>query len=78
MSHITCPKCHSQEHMTGYGLACGPVGSYTVCECGLMLEFSPDLQGVPEDRALEILANVAAWRKETWGDTAPEIEGSPK
>lgn len=70
MSHVTCPKCGSQEHITGYGMAFGPMGSYTVCEgCDALIEFSPDLQGVPEDRVPIIQAEVAKWRKEVWGDT---------
>lgn len=76
MSHITCPKCGSREHITGYGLAVGPMGSYTICEgCDVLLEFCADLEGVPEDRAKEIQANVAAWRKEVWGDTDSANEG---
>lgn len=70
MSHVTCPKCGSTNHMTGYGLAFGPMGSYTVCEdCDVLLEFCPDLQGVPEDRVPIIQAEVAKWRKEVWGST---------
>jgi hypothetical protein len=69
MSHLPCPKCGSNEHTTGYGLACGPMGTYTICECGLMLEFVPDLQGVPDERAQLIMANVEAWRKDTWEAT---------
>lgn len=42
MSHITCPKCGSNEHYCGYGLACGGLAGYTICECGEVLEYLPD------------------------------------
>ena len=52
MSHLMCPKCNSNEHTSGYGLACGPMGAYTFCDgCDALLAFAPDLDGVPEDAA---------------------------
>ena len=40
MSHVTCPKCGSNDHMTGYGLAAGPMGAYTFCQgCDELIEF---------------------------------------
>lgn len=43
MSHITYPKCGSNEHYCGYGLAAGGVGSYTIClGCDALLDSSPD------------------------------------
>ena len=68
MSHITCHKCGSNEHMTGYGLAYGPIGSYTACECGELLEFMADLEGLDDDEARTIQANVDDWRKTTAPD----------
>lgn len=53
MSHIKCPTCGSREHFTGYGVAFGGIGGYIVCECGELLEFSPDEQAErlpPDDR----------------------------
>lgn len=71
MSHVTCPKCGSNDHTSGYGLAAGPMGFYTFCNgCDVLLEFCPDLEGVPEDRAQKLLAGVEEWRKEVWGEQA--------
>jgi hypothetical protein len=68
MSHLTCPKCGSTEHTQGYGLAAGPMGAYTFCDgCDTMLEFCPDLEGLPEDLAKSILLEVARWHTEVWG-----------
>ena len=39
MSHITCSKCGSREHYSGYGFAAGGLGGYTICECGEILEY---------------------------------------
>jgi len=76
MSHVTCPKCGSNEHTAGYGLAAGPMGSYTFCDgCDSMLEFSPDLEGMPPERAEKILADVAKWRKEFWGESQAKPAG---
>lgn len=49
MSHITCPKCSSNNHYTGYGFAVGGLGGYTICQCGVVLEFKSD----PENYVLE-------------------------
>jgi len=57
MSHITCPKCGSNEHISGYGFGVGPLGSYTVCEgCDEVLEFEPDVEGLDEERANRLRA----------------------
>ena len=70
MSHLTCPKCGSTDHTSGYGLACSPMGAYTICNgCDAGLEYCPDLEGVPKEQAEAILTSVAAWRKEFWGAT---------
>lgn len=69
MSHLICPKCKSNNHTTGYGLAAGPFGGYTYCDdCETLIDFVPDLDGVSDEEAERIKANVAKWRKETWGD----------
>jgi len=68
MSHLTCPKCGSKDHISGYGLAAGPIGFYTFCDnCNVILEFTPDLEGVPEEAAKKILAEVEKQRIEVWG-----------
>lgn len=64
MTHITCYECGGNEHITGYGLTCGPMGSYTICDCGALLEFCPDLDGVPDDAAKRILESVDIWRRQ--------------
>jgi len=49
MSHVSCIKCHSNEHYQGYGFAAGfGLGAYTLCECGAVLEFYPDQENIPE------------------------------
>jgi hypothetical protein len=53
MSHLTCPKCGSNEHYQGYGLAAGPLGSYTVCECGEILENKSDPAGERQEEKPE-------------------------
>lgn len=78
MSHITCPKCGGTEHMTGYGYAAGILGGYTFCEsedCGALLELWPDLEGLTEERAKELLAEVAKWRESVWGTANPTTAG---
>jgi hypothetical protein len=51
MSHITCPYCGSNDHTSGYGLAAGPMGSYTFCnKCNELIEFSADTEGMSEDQ----------------------------
>lgn len=68
MTHVTCPKCNSNDHTSGYGLAAGPMAAYTFCNgCGILLEFAPDLEGLPEDAVKRIKADVEHWRKEVWG-----------
>ena len=51
MSHITCKKCGSNDHLTGYGFAAGGMGAYTLCNgCDEVLEFFPDPEcAQPED-----------------------------
>ena len=51
MSHIQCPKCHSREHFSGYGMGMGPLGQYTVCECDMILEMVPDVDGLTDEQA---------------------------
>ena len=63
MSHVVCHHCGSNEHYSGYGLGMGPMGCYTVCKCGTLLEFVPDLQGLKPDTARHINADVAKWRE---------------
>ena len=71
MSHLKCPKCGSTEHTSGYGLAAGPMGSYTFCDgCNALLEFAPDLEGLPEEYAKQLLADAEVRRKEVWGSSA--------
>jgi hypothetical protein len=49
MSHVTCPKCSSNEHVVGYGFAAGPLGSYTFCcGCDELIEFAPDTEGLDD------------------------------
>lgn len=49
MSHIKCPKCGGRDHISGYGFAAGPMGQYTICECGKILEFEADTEGLPPE-----------------------------
>ena len=68
MSHVTCPKCGSNDHISGYGLACGPMGSYTICNsCDALLEFCPDLEGLDDERATRIQESAKKALAETWG-----------
>ena len=75
MSHITCPFCGSNEHTVGYGLAAGPMGSYTFCDsCDELIEFTPDLGGVPAKIASRIMreqrkfeARIAAAKEKNHG-----------
>jgi hypothetical protein len=72
VSHVICPKCGSNDHTTGYGLAYGPMASYTVCDgCDTLLEFMPDLEGLPDEAMQRIQAEVAKWRQEVWGEAPP-------
>lgn len=64
MSHITCHECGGNDHTTGYGLGVGPMGAYTICDCGVLLEFSPDVEGLADDEIARITANVDKWRAE--------------
>lgn len=65
MSHITCPKCGSTEHTVGYGLAAGPMGTYTFCDgCDALIEFWPDLEGLNEADVERIQAITEEWRKQ--------------
>lgn len=70
MSHITCPKCGGNEHMSGYGFAGGVFGGYTLCDCGVVLDLLPDTDGVPDDRAAEMHEAAKQILAETWGKTA--------
>lgn len=69
MSHLTCPKCGSNEHTCGYGLAAGPMGSYCFCDgCDVLLEFTPDLQGLDVETANRIIDGYNEKMREVWGD----------
>lgn len=77
MSPIICPKCGCNEHLSGYGLAVGPMGAYTLCGgCRTLLEFTPDLDDLPDDAAKRILAGVEKWRMEVWGSTSVETSSA--
>lgn len=68
MSHLECHRCGSREHYSGYGYGCGPLGAYTVCECGCVLAHSPDTEGLnEEDTATVVEASTAllAWHRLT-------------
>jgi hypothetical protein len=55
MSHITCPKCKTRDHTSGYGLAAGPIGAYTFCNtCDGLLEFSPDSTYEPHEQQMAL------------------------
>lgn len=61
MSHITCKRCGSNKHSRGYGIAYGPMGSYTVCdECDALLEFSLDSEGMTWETIAKLEAQIAA------------------
>ncbi len=69
MTHLTCPKCGSNKHSSGYGLAAGPMGGYVFCEgCDSLLEFSPDLQGLDMETCNKIIDGYNKTMRETWGD----------
>lgn len=75
MSHLTCPKCGSNNHTCGYGLAAGPMGSYCFCDgCDELLEFSPDLQGLELEEANRIITKYNAKMREVWGDKHKDRE----
>ncbi len=44
-----CHRCGSNRAHMGYGLGCGPMGTYTVCECGCVLAHSPDMEGLTDE-----------------------------
>lgn len=69
MTHLICPKCGSNEHTCGYGLAAGPMGSYCFCDgCDELLEASPDLQGLELETANRIIQAYNKKMGEVWGD----------
>lgn len=70
MSHVTCPKCKGTDHITGYGFAGGAFGGYTICECGVVLELSPDTEGLSDEDAARIERAAKERLAETWGDAA--------
>lgn len=73
MSHIECFKCKTRNHVTGYGLAAGPMGKYTICEdCSTLLEFDPDVDDLPDEEAAKIIAGCQKWRDETYPNGLPE------
>lgn len=70
MTHLVCPKCKSNEHTCGYGLAAGPMGSYCYCDgCDILLEAHADTEGLPEELITKINENLATYMKEVWGET---------
>ncbi len=82
MSHVTCPKCGSNEHQCGYGFAAGPLGSYTFCEgCDELIEFAPDTEGLDEMETAMMEAMAENHLRDVWGDkyASPSIsvERSP-
>lgn len=73
MNHLTCPKCGSNDHTTGYGLAAGPMGGYTFCNgCDELIEIFPDLDGLEEDHAARITASAEKHLRAVWGDKYKE------
>jgi hypothetical protein len=69
VSHVTCPKCGSNDHITGYGLACGPMGAYTLCEgCDAVLELFPDYEGLSEEHEKRVRDEVEKYLRDLWGD----------
>lgn len=64
MSHITCHECGSQDHIGGYGMAVGGIGTYVICcDCSTVLEYHPDCEGVPEEVAVIIRNQHSVWLK---------------
>lgn len=63
-----CPYCkYEGEHVRGYGFAGPSLGAYTYCgndDCGKLLEFCPDLEGLVDEAAEEIMVRVRAWQRE--------------
>lgn len=75
MSHVTCPKCGSNEHTSGYGLAAGPMGGYTFCDgCDALLEFSPDLQGLDVQTCNKIIDGYNAEMRKVWGNKHTDMQ----
>jgi len=69
VSHVTCPKCSSNEHVTGYGFAAGPLGSYTFCEgCDELIEFAPDTEGLSDEDTMYAEAMAENYMRDVWGD----------
>ncbi len=56
MSHLKCVRCGSTDHNSGYGYAAGILGAYSICECGAVLNISPDCEGMTEQQEAETLA----------------------
>ncbi len=68
MSHVTCPKCGSNEHTSGYGLAAGPMGAYTFCNgCDELIEFQPDVEGLSEEEAETQRQRARDHLNKVWG-----------
>ena len=81
MSHVTCPKCGSNEHSCGYGFAAGPLGSYTFCNgCDELIEFATDTEGLDDEAAMYAEAMAENHMRDVWGDKyAPsESRGASK
>lgn len=75
MSHVTCPKCASNEHVTGYGFAAGPLGMYTFCcGCDELIEFSPDTEGLDDMEAARAEAHAENHMRGVWGDKFKPVD----
>lgn len=48
---MICPKCGSTDNYDGYGFAAGGLSSYTICECGNILQRIADTEGLPKEIA---------------------------
>ena len=73
MSHLTCPKCGSNEHTSGYGLAAGPMGAYTFCNgCDELIEFVFDVEGLDEAHTKRLLDMAEKHLSEVWGEKPEE------
>lgn len=64
MNYVLCPYCGSDDHVSGYGLAAGPMGSYTFCNtCDQLISFRADYEGLPEDRIVKLKGMQASLDK---------------
>lgn len=69
MTHLTCPKCQSTDHTTGYGLAAGPMGSYVFCnKCDELIDFSPDQEGMSDEWIAKSNLRLDMHMRALWGE----------